>query len=286
MANPWLNRRVLHFAHQGGELEAPSNTLFAFKTAVAKGADALEMDLHATADGEIVVCHDPFVDRTTNGAGHIDSLTLEGVKELDAAYWFVPGRDSVRDAAEDDYTLRGVATGDRPPPVGSAAGDFTVPTLREVLEALPGVYLNMDIKRSEPDTSPYEEAVANLLREFGRENDVIVASFSDATIQTFRTIAPEVTTAAALDEAAAVFRGEPGHGMPAYHALQVPAVYGGRPFVTRELVERAHGVGVAVHPWTINDETQMRELIEFGVDGIMTARPTLLARILAEHRAG
>lgn len=89
--NPWPARRILNIAHQGGEVEAPSNTLFAFKTAVEKGADVLELDVHATADRELVVIHDATVDRTTDGHGRIDAMTLEHVKALDAAHWFVPG---------------------------------------------------------------------------------------------------------------------------------------------------------------------------------------------------
>ena len=80
--NPWLDRRVLNMAHQGGEIEAPSDTMFAFKTALDKGADVLEMDVHATADGEIVVLHDATVDRTTNGTGRVDQLTLEQIRQL------------------------------------------------------------------------------------------------------------------------------------------------------------------------------------------------------------
>src|SRR5439155_10839598 len=142
--NPWLERRVLHFAHQGGELEAPSNTMYAFKTALAKGAHALELDVQQTSDGQIVVSHDPDAARCTNGSGFFRDLTLAEIKSLDAAYWFAPGRDAVRDAPA--YPLRGVATGEREPPAGFGRNDFTIPTLRELLEEVPGVVLNMDLK--------------------------------------------------------------------------------------------------------------------------------------------
>jgi len=88
--NPWTERRVLNIAHQGGEVEAPSNTMYAFKTALAKGSDVLELDVHATADGELVVLHDATVNRTTNGSGRVDTMTLAQIKLLDAAHWFVP----------------------------------------------------------------------------------------------------------------------------------------------------------------------------------------------------
>ena len=93
MSNPWLRRRVLNYAHQGGAKEAPSSTMHAFRTAVANGADALEMDVHATADGELVVCHDATLDRTTEGTGRIADHPLAHLRKLDNAHWFVAGHE-------------------------------------------------------------------------------------------------------------------------------------------------------------------------------------------------
>lgn len=112
--NPWLDRRVLNIAHQGGEIEAPSNTLFAFKTAREKGADVLELDVHATADRELVVLHDATVDRTTNGSGRVDQMTLAQIKTLDAAPWFMPGCGTCHGRPAEEYAYRGFATGERP----------------------------------------------------------------------------------------------------------------------------------------------------------------------------
>src|SRR5919109_1700925 len=137
VANPWLERRPLNIAHQGGEIEAPSDTLYAFKRARKLGADVMEMDLHMTSDGHVVVMHDETVDRTTNGSGSVEDMTLAEVKKLDAAYWFVPGIGTTHSAAEDEYVFRGLATGDRGPPQRYTANDFTIPTLREVLEGFP-----------------------------------------------------------------------------------------------------------------------------------------------------
>jgi glycerophosphoryl diester phosphodiesterase len=285
--NPWLARRVLHFAHQGGELEAPSNTLYAFKTGLAKGAHALELDVHATQDGEIVVSHDPTVDRCTNGTGSIDSLTLAQIRELDAAHWFVPGRDAQTDG--DDYPLRGMASGDREPPDGFSREDFRIPTLREVLDSFPGVVVNMDIKRTEPEVRPYEDLVARELEEAGRIDDVIVASFHDSAIKRFRSLLPGVSTAAALGESAdfftALFAGSDPPSEIAYQALQVPATYEDRQLVTKDFVDRAHRSGVAVHVWTVNDADEMRALIDMGVDGLMSARPSVCAAVLASTSA-
>src|SRR3954452_22918454 len=109
--NPWLERRVLNYAHQGGAAEAPSSTLFAFDRAVALGAEALEMDVHATSDGELVVCHDATVDATTQTTGAIAAMTLEEVRSLDNAYRFSADGDGLpyRGQAPQDRRF-GVAT--------------------------------------------------------------------------------------------------------------------------------------------------------------------------------
>lgn len=296
-ANPWLERRVLNIAHQGGEIEAPSDTLFALKTAKAKGSDVLEIDVHATSDGEVVAIHDATVDRTTDGSGRVDSLTLEEIKQLDAAHWFVPGCGTCHDEAVGRYRYRGYATGDERIPAGLheqygldepfTPNDFTIPTLREVLETFPDTLINIEIKNHLPDTTPYVQEIADLLAEFGRADDVIVVSFLDHAVEHFKAIAPDVHTATATGETAAFWATAqgpvPGAPNPRYQALQVPIEFEGLPVVTREFVARAHANGLAVHVWTINDVETMRWLIDIGVDGIMTDRPTVLEDLLAEY---
>lgn len=285
--NPWLARRVLNMAHQGGEDEAPSDTLFALKTAVLKGADMLELDVHATADGEIVVLHDTTVDRTTDGSGRVDALTLAQIQSLDAAYWFVPGGGTVHGRPAADYTYRGMATGAVTPEPGYTAADFTIPTLREVLATFPDVPINIEIKNTAPDTIPYEKTLADLLAAFGRTDDVIVVSFLDQAIEQFKVWAPMVHTATATGETAAFWASGqgplPGAPNPRYVALQVPITFEGITVVTPEFVADAHASGLAVHVWTIDDRAQMEWLIDIGVDGIMTNRPTLLQQVLVER---
>jgi len=282
--NPWLGGPVLNIAHQGGEVEAPSNTMYAFKTAMAKGADVLELDVHATADGKIVVAHDATVDRTTSGSGRIDSMTLAQVQSLDAAYWFVPGIGTTHSRPAGEYVLRGMATGDTAPADGFAASDFTIPSLREVLDTFPDVPINIEIKASAPDTTPYENLLAGVLADYGRSDDVIVVSFLDNAIELFKVWAPQVHTATATVETAAFWASARGPGAPnpRYVAMQVPITFEGIPVIDEggDFVAKAHANGLAVHVWTINDAATMCALIEMGVDGIMTDRPTLLESIL------
>ncbi|HEV2061531.1 MAG TPA: glycerophosphodiester phosphodiesterase [Solirubrobacteraceae bacterium] len=289
--NPWLERRVLNIAHQGGEIEAPSNTLYALKTAQAKGSEVLEIDVHATADRELVVIHDATVDRTTNGSGQVDEMTLAEIKALDAAHWFVPGCGTCHGRAESEYTLRGYATGERKLKQDLKKqfepNDFRIPTLREVLETFPGELINIEIKATAPQTAPYEQELAALLAEFGRTTDTIVVSFNDAATEAFKLFAPDVSTAVGTAQAAAFWTSAqgplPGAPNPRHHALQVPVELNGITVVTPEFVQRAHANGLAVHVWTINDRPTMEWLIDIGVDGVMTDRPTLLEQVLTER---
>src|SRR5215213_2764198 len=160
--NPWLEKRVLTIAHQGGEDEFPSNTLYAFKRSVKAGADMLELDVGVSKDGKVVVSPDTTLDRTTNGHGTIESKTLKRIRRLDGAYWFAKGDDAYRhDRKRRAYTLRGIATGKRKPPKGYTRADFRVPTLAEVLAAFPRTPINIEIKgrtKAEEDAEYVENA--------------------------------------------------------------------------------------------------------------------------------
>lgn len=289
-SNPWLDRRVLNFAHQGGEIEAPSDTLFALKTAVDKGADVLELDVHATRDGQLVVLHDATVSRTTNGTGQVDEMTLAQIKTLDAAHWFVPSCGTCHDQAASAYTFRGLATADRPMPpelAGFEPNDFRIPTLREVLETFPDQMMNLEIKSTAPDTRPYEGTLASMLKEFGRTDDTIVASFNDRAITLFKRRNREVSTSPGVNLVTKFFMSTlgplPGMPLPGHHSLQVPVSQNGIPIVSPDFVADAHANGLAVHVWTIDDRPTMEWLIDIGVDGIMTNRPTLLEQVLQER---
>ena len=274
--NPWLGRRVLAYAHQGGSWEAPSSTLHAIRAALAAGATGIELDVHATADRELVVCHDATVDRTTNGTGAIASMTLTELGSLDNGYWFVPGSDTAPGRPPGDYPFRGRAPGDP---------DFRIATLREVLQQFPGVVLNLDIKQTAPTIEPYEEELARLLAEHGRRDDVIVASFFDAATSRFQELAPDVPISAGMLAAGSFWRAV-RDGRPPPHlrvaALQVPETYRDAVVVDRRFVDAAHEAGIAVHVWTVNDEVAMRRLIDLGVDGVITDLPTTLCRVLQE----
>ena len=271
----WLERRVMAYAHQGGAWEAPSSTRFAISAALLAGANAIELDVHATADGELVVCHDATVDRTTAASGTIVSFTLAELRQLDFSYWFIPGADVTPDGAPGDYPYRGRAPDD---------ARFAIATLREVLEEFPGVVLNLDIKQTAPMVAPYEETLARLLAEYERTDDVIVASFLDPATDAFRRFAPDVATSAGTMATAefwqAVHAGATLPDTPAV-AYQVPERQGDLVIVDEAFVEAAHGCGRAVHVWTVNAPEAMERLLALGVDGIISDVPSTLARVVA-----
>ena len=175
--HPFLsNDGPLVMAHRGGQGLWPPNTLYAFERAIELGVDVLEMDIHRTVDGILVVRHDPTVDATTDGCGYIRQLTLTELKSLDAGY---------RWTADDgrSYPYRGLG--------------ITIPTLEEVLNAFPDVRLNIDIKPQDPGVV---EPFCLMLREFGKQERVMVGSFHDDQLRRFRSLCPEVATAAGVAE--------------------------------------------------------------------------------------
>lgn len=275
----WLTRRVIAFAHQGGSFEGPSSTIGAIAHALDVGATAIELDVHATKDRHLVVCHDSTVDRTSNHRGAIASMTLDELAEVDNAYWWIEGDVVTVGRAIEEYPLRGRAPDDR---------TYGVATLEEVATTFPGVLLNLDIKGTSPFVEPYEELLANELRRLDIADSVIVASFHDDAMQRFRALAPSVATSGATNETVAFYvsflEGTPV--APPVAALQIPPRYGDVDVVTEQFVAAAHNAGVAVHVWTINEPEEMTRLLNLGVDGIVSDRPTVLAELLLERDCG
>jgi glycerophosphoryl diester phosphodiesterase len=268
-------RRVLNMAHRGGRAEAPEHTLYAYTVALPKGVNTLEIDVQRTADGVLVAHHDSTVDRVTDGTGRIDEMTLAELKALDNAYWFDPGSS---------YPFRGVATGGQPPPPGFSAEDFQIATMREVLEAFPNVLMSIEIKGQAPASVPAAEQLADLLGEFGRVGDVMVASFDDATIAAFKARDPTLHTTPGL-AAIVKFVFNPGP-LPEHVALQVPRIYETLLVPSPGMVATSHANNLAVYVFIDPSEETTEvynELIDAGVDGIITDRPTDLQVVLEQR---
>lgn len=283
--NPWLQRRVMNMAHSGGEDEAPMNTMYAFKRAVRLGADDIELDVQSTKDGHVVVIHNATVDQTTNGHGYVVDKTLGQIKQLDAAYWFVPGHSAEHGQPASAYPLRGARHG-HPKVPGYQNKDFEIPTLKNVLQRFPNTPINIEIKgTSDSDVASYKRTaalLAALLDKTGR-TDVIVTSFNDEALAYFHSLAPQIPLAPGQNELLQyfLFGVRPMAGTV---ALQVPVTYSGIPVVTKSFVARAHADGYAVHVWfsgtAPDDAATYNAMINACVDGLMPAKPTLLESIL------
>ena len=257
--------RPLVIAHQGGDGIWPGDTLYAFEKAVAIGVDVLEMDAHITKDGQIVLMHDEEVDRTTDGTGLIEDMTLDELKQLDAAYkWSNDG----------DKTFPYRAT------------RIQVPTLEEVFQKFPQMRYVIEIKLTQ---NPIDRPLCELIRKHNMQDKVMIASFHDEAMQNFRKTCPEIATSASRTEVRNfVLLGKAflsGLLAPQYQSIQPP--YDPKesmniPIMTERFIREAHAKNIKVEPWTVDDPELMKRYIEWGVDGIMTDRPDLMIEVLKE----
>jgi glycerophosphoryl diester phosphodiesterase len=295
-ANRWIQKDApLNIAHQGGEDEFPSNTLYAFHKAVRAGADMLELDIGVTKDGKVIVMHDTTVDGKTNGHGTVASKTLKQIKRLDAAYWFAPGKEDHygHDHPASAHRLRGVATGRRKAPKGFSAADFRVPTLSEVMRAFPHTPINVEIKGRTPDeeTSEYVQnagVLARLLRDT-RRRDLIVVSFKQEAVDRFHELLPRIGVAPGIAGFGAwLGMSSPGPGVVAFQ-VPITYVFGGTELeiTTAEAIARAHSEGYAWQNWFGNGDPDApatwRKLIDICVDGTMTSHPRAYEKVLRAH---
>lgn len=277
-ANPWLDRRFFHWAHQGGARENPSNTLRAMREARTVGAHGLEFDVHATSDDVLVLAHDRSLKRMTGDPRKICDLSLHEVQQLDAAHNWVPGEVDVQGAPDESmYQLRHRGPG----PVDET---LTLPTLESILVEFADMPVNIELK-----APGYEQTLADILAKHGRTDDVIVVAFNGRTLSRFRKLAPSVPVAPGrlfvglfwLLSRIGIALANPG-----YVALQVPDRMFGIQVTDKRLVDKAHSRGLAVHVWTVDDRDRMVAAVATGADGIMTDRPSVLAALLAERGIG
>ncbi|MBI4737847.1 MAG: glycerophosphodiester phosphodiesterase [candidate division NC10 bacterium] len=250
-------------AHRGGAGLAPENTLAAFRNGMALGADALEMDLHVTRDGEVVVIHDETLERTADGQGNVADLTLEELKGWDAGAKFAPGFQGER-----------------------------VPTLREVIalvKAAGNTRIRMDLElKYHPDRpgkpEDFEQRVLEIVRETGFVLRVNVISFHHPSLSKVKALEPRIRTGLLAG-------GRQAPPDPVALVRQYQADYYSPSFrhVTAEAVAALHQAGIPIVPWTVNEGAEMRRLMGLGIgtlagDGIATDYPDRLLNLLRDSR--
>jgi glycerophosphoryl diester phosphodiesterase len=246
------------YAHRGSSAHLPENCVEAFAQALADGATALELDVHCTRDGELVVIHDPDGARTAGATERVQDLTLAQVKRWDVGNGFV------------------APDGSRP----HAGQGHTVPTLSEVLEAFPEVPMSVDLKPKRPALA---RGLVELLERHGDSRRVTLASFSDRVVLAIRRLGYTGRTALTRHEIG-MLRILPllSRRLIAGHAAQVPLRVGPLRLDRRRFMRRCRRLGVRADYWVVNDVALARRLLERGATGIMTDDPALIAPVVRE----
>lgn len=254
--------RVL--GHRGAAGVAPENTLPSFAVAAALGVGCLELDVHASRDGEIVVIHDAMLDRTTDGSGPVREHTWPQLAALDAGYRFS------HDQLAFPFRHQGVR----------------IPRLRDVLSNFADLAVNIELKQGNP---PIVDAVLDVLRDAQAGDRCLLAAEHDDIMAAIRRTAGErIATGMCTGDILAFFdrlRRDDWRGYtPPGRALQVPPAYAGVELVTHASVAAAHRVGLEVHVWTINEADEIERMLALGVDGIISDVPGLVVQLARRQR--
>jgi glycerophosphoryl diester phosphodiesterase len=260
---PWrlpLPRPII-VAHRGGAGLYPENTLEAFQAAAREhGVRFMEIDVHGTADGVPVVLHDPTVARTTDGAGAVAAMPLDAVQALDAGHGFIPPA-----GAANPWVGRGVR----------------IPTLAQVLRALPDCWFSIDVKDAAPGTVA---AVLEVVRQCGMGERAVVGAESWRVYRRMHRLAPELPSfycrRSVVGFVLAANLGLMRWYRPPHHTLQLPERFAGLRLISPRTVRAAHRAGLPLIVWTINDPRDMQRLLALGVDGLITDRPDEMARLI------
>jgi poly(3-hydroxybutyrate) depolymerase/glycerophosphoryl diester phosphodiesterase len=263
--------RPIVLAHTAGEDEFPASTLFAFGESVKAGVDMLDLNVNLTKDGDLVVQHDDSVDRNTSGTGTTVDLTVAEINALDGAYWFTQACADCRDKPEADYLYRGIRTGDKEPPTGYTADDFAIPSLRQLVERFPDLPLNIEIKGEGDVAKRTADELATQLKELGRAQASVVASFQDDVVSYYHSIDPDTEVSPGLNVLTAyVLNNTPiPDGM---RILQLPPEFSGLQVITPELVARSTADGYPIWVWPNKRELEnlasYKDFLEQGIVGL------------------
>ena len=237
------------WAHRGASGAAPENTLAAFELAAGVGADGVELDVHFTRDGEVVVVHDNTLERVTGMRGTVEALTLAQLRRLDFSNHMAAYRGE------------------------------TIPTLTEVLTLLKptGLEINIELKTDHKLPEGLEEATLERVARAGMESRIWYSSFNHYSIARMKALAPETRCGLLYDcKLYAPWTYAKGMGVEALHPH-----YG--TLNTPGYLDACHAAGIRCHTWTVNDEAEIRRLIERGVDAVITNEPALALRVRAEQ---
>jgi glycerophosphoryl diester phosphodiesterase len=255
--------------HRGAAGCAPENTLLSFARALEQGAQAIESDVQITADGVPMLMHDSHVGRTTNGRGAVEELTRAEIEKLDAGHHFTIEERGTTEP-ETDTAFRGQG--------------LHVPSLEEAFQAFPEARFNLEIKTA---ANAAVTRVVELVAKLGREDRTLLTAGNGEIMQSLREAlarhSVHAATSASVPDVVAVVRSALEGSPPpaAVEALQIPSRFADRDLVTEALLSHCQKHAIQVHVWTINEGSEMKRLLELGVDGLITDFPGRLVQLLA-----
>lgn len=239
----------LVFGHRGVPWEAPANTLAGFRRACALGLAGVELDVQLCRTGEVVVIHDYTVDATTDGHGRVDSFPLPALRELDAGAWF-----------------------------GAAFAGERIPTLDEVIEETgPDLVLNIEVKSETVRTHGLEARVADIVRRHGCAGRVLFSSFNPLTLFRMRALMPAVPVGLLYAPDMALYLRRAWFA----RILKPEAMHPNYEMLTPKGLRFARAHAGLVNTWTVNDVTDMRRLLDSGINAIITDEPAVLQAVVA-----
>lgn len=236
------------YAHRGASAYYPENTMLAFEKAVELGANGIETDVQMTSDGVLVLIHDEYVNRTTNGKGLVKDFTYEELKRLDAGSWF-----------DEKYMSE------------------KIPTAKELIIFAKenNIILNLELKNGVVIYPGIEEKLIDMIYKYNYEDQVILSSFNHYSIVHCKEISKQIKTG--LLYMAGIYHPEVYCKYTGADALH-PYFHS----INKEIITDAKNGGILVNPFTVNEEGCMKDLIEAGVDGLITNYPDRLKKILLD----
>jgi glycerophosphoryl diester phosphodiesterase len=243
-----FNGQTLNFAHRGASLSAPENTLAAFELAVKQGADGIELDVRLCRTGEWVVIHDLRLNRTTNGRGLVRAKSIAELQRLDAGSSFHQNFANER-----------------------------IPALAEVLDWAKGrALLNIEIKSLARPREGAEQRLLKLLKRHGVRRQCLISSFNPIVLRRLARLDPALPTGLLLN----VKWLQRGTEKSLSRLMNIQALHLSRRLARPAVLEQIRRIGLRVLVWGANDPDELRQLVDHGVDGIITDVPKLLNDIL------
>ncbi len=253
------NSSPLIIAHRGAAGHAPENTLAAVTKAIEMHADAVEIDVRQTRDSQIVAMHDEDIDRTTDGEGDVAQFTLQELKKLDAGAWF-----------------------------SANFKDERIPTLQEIIDVLDSTTMLIVELKVGAETSPgIEQRVVDIIKNSHLGQRVILKSFDRDVLSRIRAYAPEIPLLYVYVFAIPLLNLTVDQGISAGDLLKMDVEYlqPHKIFLTQSFISSAKEKGYKVIAWDVKTETNMKDIIALGVDGIETDYPDVLFSVIKQKES-